>query len=345
MKSKYYDGTKLLSLKDLNGNTPEIYICTSNRSAGKTTYFSRLLVKRFKESKRKFTLLYRYNYELDDCADKFFRDIKGLFFHDDEMESNRKARGIYHILKLNDVECGYAIAINNADALKRYSHLFSDTDSMLFDEFQSETNHYCSSEIQKLISIHTSIARGQGKQVRYVPIYMVGNPVSIINPYYTDLGISHRLKADTHFLRGNGYVLEQGFNESASKAQVSSGFNTAFASNRYVSYSAESVYLDDSRAFIDSPSGVSRYMATLKYEGNNYSIREYADAGVLYVDRTYDPTFFLKITVTTADHDVNYVMLKRNSMFLNMLREYFERGCFRFRDLKCKEALLKALSY
>ena len=29
----YYDGTKLLSLKDINGNTPELYICTSNRSA------------------------------------------------------------------------------------------------------------------------------------------------------------------------------------------------------------------------------------------------------------------------------------------------------------------------
>lgn len=43
----YYDGTKLLSLKDINGNLPEIYICTSNRSAGKTTYFNRLCVNLF----------------------------------------------------------------------------------------------------------------------------------------------------------------------------------------------------------------------------------------------------------------------------------------------------------
>ena len=58
--TKYYDGTKLLSLKDLNGRTPEIYICTSNRSAGKTTFFNRYLIKKFKNNGEKFLLLYRY---------------------------------------------------------------------------------------------------------------------------------------------------------------------------------------------------------------------------------------------------------------------------------------------
>ena len=42
-ETKYYDGTKLLSMTDLNGKKPEIFICTSNRTAGKTTYFSRYL--------------------------------------------------------------------------------------------------------------------------------------------------------------------------------------------------------------------------------------------------------------------------------------------------------------
>lgn len=34
-ETKYYDGTKLLSMTDLNGKKPEIFICTSNRTAGK----------------------------------------------------------------------------------------------------------------------------------------------------------------------------------------------------------------------------------------------------------------------------------------------------------------------
>ena len=40
MENIFYDGTKLLNMKDLSGEKPEIYLCTGNRSAGKTTYFN-----------------------------------------------------------------------------------------------------------------------------------------------------------------------------------------------------------------------------------------------------------------------------------------------------------------
>lgn len=75
----------------------------------------------------------------------------------------------------------------------------SDITKLLFDEFQSETNHYCSDEIRKFISLHTSIARGNGEQVKYVPVYMLSNAVTIINPYYVEMGITDRLKMILNF--------------------------------------------------------------------------------------------------------------------------------------------------
>ena len=342
---KYYDGTKLLSMKDINGKKPEIYMCTTNRTGGKTTYFARLCVNRWKDGNGKFCLVYRYNYELDEVADKFYKDISQLFFTGTTMTSKRRAAGIYHELFIDDESCGYAISLNGADQLKKYSHLLSDVNRMFFDEFQSETNHYCNDEITKLISVHTSIARGKGEQIRYVPIYMCSNPVSLINPYYVELGISERLTDDTKFLRGDGFVLEQGFVQSASDAQKESGFNRAFAKNNYVAYSSECVYLNDNKSFIEKPKGTSKYLATLRYKGTDYAIREFADSGIVYCDDRSDATFPGKITVTTDDHEINYVMLKRNDFFLSNLRYYFERGCFRFKNLKCKEAVLKALAY
>ena len=347
----FYDGTRLLSLMDINGEKPEIYICTTNRSAGKTTYFGRLCVKRFLEHGEKFCLVYRYNYELDSVSDKFFKDIGTLFFPDYSMKSERRASGIYHELMLQrntsdtTQSCGYAISLNSADQLKKYSHLLSDTCRMLFDEFQSETNHYCANEIQKLLSVHTSIARGNGKQIRYVPLFMLSNPVSIINPYYVELGISDRLKADTKFLRGDGFVLEQGFNQAAAAAQKQSGFNRAFMKNQYVAYAAENVYLNDNQAFIETPTGSSHYLATLRYNGSDYAIRDYPQIGIIYCDNKPDRSFKMKLSVTTEDHNINYVMLKKSEAFINSLRYYFEHGCFRFKDLRCKEAILKALSY
>lgn len=345
MKQVFYDGTKLLSLKDLDGKTPEIYICTTNRSAGKTTYFSRLFVKKFLEKGEKFALLYRYNYELDDCADKFFKDIQTLFFPGMVMESKRRASGIYHELFLDGSSCGYVISLNSSDQLKKYSHFFSDTCRILFDEFQSENNHYCSDEVRKFISVHTTIARGQGKQVRYVPVVMLSNTVSIINPYYVELHIAERLKDDTKFLKGKGFVLEQGFVQSASENLRSSPFASAFADNSYVAYSSECVYLNDSKSFIERPLGYSRYLGTLKYENHDYAIREYPEQGIIYCDDKADASYKFKITVTTSDHAVNYIMLKNNDMFLSSMRYFFEKGAFRFKDMKCKEVILKALSY
>ena len=342
---KYYDGTKLLSMLDINGNKPEIYMCTTNRTGGKTTYFGRLCINRFLNKGEKFGLIYRYNYELDDVDDKFYKDLGSLFFPEHEMTSKLRASGIFYELFLDDKSCGYALSLNSADQIKKYSHLFSDIQRMIFDEFQSETNHYCNDEIKKLLSVHTSVARGQGEQVRYVPVYMLSNPVSIINPYYVEMDISNRLKNDTKFLRGDGFVLEQGFIDSASEEQKKSGFNKAFSKNKYVAYSAESVYLNDNQSFVDKLAGKNRYLCTLRYNGVDYAIREFCEIGVLYCDDKPDSTFRLKITVTTEDHQINYVMLKRNDFFLSNLRYLFERGCFRFKDLKCKEAVLHALSY
>ena len=126
----FYDGSKLLSLKDINKETPEIFISTSNRSAGKTTYFGRKLVNDFLKDGKKFILLYRYAYEITGVADKFFTDIRGLFFPNYVMTSEAREKDTFVELFLEDttredskVPCGYALALNKADNIKKCSHL------------------------------------------------------------------------------------------------------------------------------------------------------------------------------------------------------------------------------
>lgn len=351
-ENMYYDGTKLLSLMDVNGKKPELFICSTNRSAGKTTYFNRLLMRRFFKNGEKFMLIFRFAYEVDGVAEKFFSDIRGLFFPNYRMTAKNRSKGVYQELFIakNDEEgigesCGYAVALNQADAVKRFSHLFNGVGSMLFDEFQSETGKYAPGEVDKLISLHVSVARGNGEQIRYVPVYMLSNAVSLINPYYVAMDISARLTTKTRFLRGDGYVLEQGYLEAAATAQKESGFNRAFSSSRYIGHASENLYLNDNTAFIEKMNGHGRYLATVLYEGASYGIRSFDDEGIVYMDNRPDESYPEKITVTVEDHRTNYVMLANNSYFIQQLRYFFEKGCFRFRDLKCKEAALRLLSY
>lgn len=342
---KYYDGTKLLSLLDVNRKKPEIYMTVGNRSAGKTTYFNRLAVNRFLKNGSKFGVMYRYDYEVDNCHDKFFKDIQTLFFKAYNMTSKKRENGVYTELFLNEKSCGYAFALNKADQIKKVSHLLSDISFYIFDEFQSETNHYCPNEIEKFVSIHTSIARGGGEAVRYVPVYLLSNAVSILNPYFSAMNVSQRLRNDTKFLRGDGWVLEQAFIDDVSVKQKESAFNRAFKDNKYVAYSAENVYLNDDNTFIENVSGESRYLLTLVYDKTEYAIREYGKQGILYCSKNIDSSCKTKITVTTDDMMPNYVMLSRNSFLIKTLRKFFENGCFRFKDAKCKEALIKTISF
>jgi hypothetical protein len=289
---------------------------------------------------------------MNQVHDRFFKTIRDLFFPLLTMTSEPIVKGKFRELyvypngqpELKEC-CGYCIALNDAELVKNYSHLFSDACRCIFDEFQSEQNHYCTDEITKFRSIHTSLARGGGKQIKFLPVIMMSNCVSIINPYFVKLGVSQRLNNETKFLRGKGFILEVGFNESASKANTESGFNQAWEDETYLQYSAQNVYLNDNNSFIEKMNGRSNYICTLKYKNTEFAIRAFDELGIIYCDKNADKSYPLKVCVTTADHEVNYVMLKSNETLLVRLRYFFNKGCFRFRDLECKECVLSALSY
>ena len=246
---------------------------------------------------------------------------------------------------MNNQSCGYCVTLNNADSLKKFSHLLSDVDKMLFDEFQSENNHYAPNEINKLLSIHTSIARGNGKQVRRVPLYMLSNKVSIINPYFLSLGISDRLKEDTKYLKGDGFVLEQSYIESVADEQLDSAFNRAFKSENYIAYASQNVYLNDSLTFIDKPAGQSYYIASLRNKDTDYAIRHYPQAGLYYMDKSVDSDYKVKLSFNANSHDVNYILVGSANPYINVLRNAFDKGLFRFKNQECNSAFFEMLRY
>ncbi len=346
--TKYYDGTKLLSLKDISGNRPNVYMVTSNRAAGKTTYWNRYLFNRFIKHGEKFALLFRYKDQLDDLAGKYFKDIGPLFFPEWTVKAEKKSKGDYielYCCKIQDCEdpeawvsCGYGLALNTANKYKNASHYFSDVKRMYFDEFQAEFHGYCPNELEKLENIHSTIARGQGEQSRYVPIIMSGNTVSVINPYFIAFGITNRIDSKTKFLRGDGFVLECNFNESASEALKA---NTIF-SGKYSAYQSEGVYSLDNTAFITKMNGNSKYLYTLKMHGNSYGIRLYEN-GIIYVNKKADLTYCNTIAGDIESHDLSTIITNDRITKQNLLN-YFNQGKMRFYDLECKNDMLEYLT-
>lgn len=340
----FYDGTKLLSLRDINRKRPEIYISTTNRNAGKTTFFNRMLMNKFVKRKEKFCLVYRYNYELDDCGSKFFKSIGKLFFNNHEVHSKMHSDKTYAEIYFDGDLCGYGVSLNKSNEIKKCSHLLSDTKYMLFDEFQPENNRYLKGEVKALMSIHTSLAREEGKQVKYLPLYMISNTVSIANPYFLAMGITNLLRSNTKYLRGDGFVLEQSYYEDVANMQLESGFNRALSSDSYVAYASQNVYLNDNTTFIDKPSGASRYICTIVSD-KNYSIRYYVDIGLYFMDKTYDRDNKTQISFETKNHNSNTILATASSNYGRMLKELFEKGMIRFSNYECKNVFITLLKY
>ena len=331
MKIKHYDGTKILSMLDLDGKKPEIYLITSNRTDGKTTYMARWLTKRFKEHGDQFMFVVRHKDQLSNISNTFFHGVQQLFFQDDIMTHKVKDNGLYAEMYLNDQLCGYAVSLNTQSKLKTNSALFNEVQRIWLDEFQT-LDRYCTDEIRKIIDLHYTVARGKGEAYRYVPIFLTGNHIDFFNPYYVEFGICDRLKADTHFLKGHGWILEQNINKTVLEARELSGLTRAFRGNAHI---AKDAYLYDELVIMDKPKGMCRYMMTIKYAGKEYSLFDYGYCA--YFTTGSDETFKIRAAVLPEDIDDNTPHINFYQFYTQYITKMLKAGLFRFKNAECKK--------
>lgn len=339
---QFYDGNKLMSLKDINGNVPEIRLCVSNRLAGKSTYYYRWAVNRFLRNKQKTVFIYRWQNEIDTCAQTIDKTARSLFFPNIKFTQDTGSKDKFAYIQANGKNMGYAVAINSADAIRKISGIFYDSTAWFFDEFQPESNKYCPGEITKFISLHTSLARGGGEQVRFFPGVMCSNAVSLLNPYYNALGINKRIRSKDHYIRGNGFVMEQLYSEDAANNLKNSGFMQAFGNHSYTKFAAENKYLLDNVSFVTNYSGKKQYYFTL-VDDEWYAV--YLTPQGIYVNHEVDKDYPTRIA-TSTDTLTDYCSLKSAyAPLISHMRHYFNHAMMCFKDAACRNAALNLMSY
>lgn len=335
----YNEGGDLLSKRDIDGKKPEIFICVGNNTAGKTFYWTRYRLKKFLKTGEKTLFVYRWQTELPDCAEKILKDVNGtlnmgLKYHDEPY-----AGGIARQIFVNDESMGYAVSLNSVAKIKRMSHLFVDAEMIIMDEFQEQYGHYCPYEVDKFVKLHIAIARGNGKASRYLPCVLIGNAVSLLNPYFIALNCAHKLRADTKYLRLKGCVIQHIYNDHAKNEMQKHGFMSAFYGSDISEY-VGGVYLNDA-TFVEKMHGKFEYLCTLKYDGKYYGVRLYPD--VIYICDTADLGNPHKIACTVNDVDLDFKRSTQCQSYIGILRDYFNSGKLRFKNLVCKESVFNAL--
>lgn len=342
--SKYYDGTKILTLKDIDGDSPTFYLVVGNRTAGKTFFFKRLLLRKFKRYAQKFIVLVRYRNDLEDLDKTFFKDIESIEkeFRGHKFES-KLISDLYLEFFLDGESCGYALALNSSEKIKRISSVFVDADYMFFDEFQSKT--YLPKETELIQNIYISIARGEGKPMRDVKVFMCSNTISAYNPYFIEFGVNERMQDNTKFLRGSGWVLEKCFVENASSEIKKSGLAKAFKNSNYIEHATNNMNLNDSDNLVECLSGEKSMYVVLISDGVKYGVWIHQDTSYLYVCKQYDPLWHLQISYKNVDHKKNVVLETKSNKLAKYFKKCYEFAQVRFEDQMCKNVFIEFIGY
>lgn len=346
IKNGFYCPDKILTMLDINGKKPMYRLIVGNRTGGKSFAMKRMLLRKFVKDGTKFIYLTRYQKHLSGIAANFISDIKQVDpqFKDSNMSEEVVGKDLYLSLYLDGKHCGYGLALNGYETIRRYSSTFVDAQYILFDEFQTSDNKYLSKEITKFISVCISVARGEGKHTRDIDVFLVGNTYSTLNPYYLAMGINKRLRADTKYLRGDGWVMEQMYNPDASAALDESPIGRAFQGQRELDSSSRNEYIFDDSNFIERVAGPKYTRFNITRDGVTYGAW-YTQPGYLYIATHHDPRQKINFVMNTKDHTVGTTLLVNTNTYIKVLKKNYQDGLCRFETPECRDVFLELLGF
>lgn len=349
-ESKFYDGTELLSKMDSEGLPPEIYfVCSRTRSVGKTYWFCRKLFNDYLEKGEKMVLFCRNKLELGSVAEGMFKAMLHHEFNDEySMSESIQMKGVYSNVYVTKgvgdeqekLHIGYVIPIASSDQIKRVSSLFSDATQGLFDEFQVESGTFLSDEVNRFLSIVTSISRGDGDTRRRFPIYFLSNKISVNNPYFMSTGLYKRIRPETKFCKMPGLVYQGIENEEIIDEHASAGINRAFKGNDAIDFASLN-WMNDNYTCVEKPGNWGRaiYYATVVDGNHIWGINYYPEQDLYYVGCKFDKTAGLTFNIKYDDMTPN-IPLIRGSLYMRTLKSAMEQGIVRFQTIKAKESFM-----
>lgn len=342
--SKFFYVSDVLNIRDKNGKEPQIILITSNRSSGKTTAILSYFLSENEKDGSQFCLIFRRKYELRDCHN-IFNEILERERKDYELSSKTIAEGLINtiIKKTSDEKVnviGYAVALSTSDELKKYSPIFSRVERAVMDEYQLENEKkYLKNEIKALLSVLATISRGQGKAFRNVKLFLLGNKINLLNPYYIYFKIYERLDDKTKCIKGDGWISYHFHNkEVVEEMENASGLSFMADS---VSYYKQDEYLYNMTHFIGRKKGKSNYLFTLISDLGFLGVREFSD-GSIYVSSKAEETARYIFSIESGEKK------NANSFYLNkrvfkLFKDEYENSNLYFENAEIKNEILRCL--
>lgn len=341
-KSIYYDIAGLLSQRCI------LNFIIGNRGGGKSYGAKKLVINRFMKNNKKFVWLRRYQSEIDAIfADKEEGDFWGSVKNDKDLK--RKYPDLDYSysgnnLMLNDRVAGNIVPLSTSMQLKSID--WDDVTTVIFDEFIIDKGRitYLKNEVFVFLELMETIGRMRDDIV----FILIGNGISVVNPYFTALGITPRIgQRYTKFK--NGICIEFYFNEEFIAIKEKTKLGKLIAGTAYGEYNMRNKFFRDSDSFIGPRPASANYKAyQFIFDGERYSLWQDYKYQRYYIDRNFESNFgefrtYVSNPVDMVDSDKSMIMFKKNNALAKKLVMLIERGDLFFCDQAAKQIFYEKL--
>lgn len=330
----YYNGRKLLTTKDKYGKQPVLYISTNNRSAGKTTYFAMFSYYLKKIYGFETVFLCRKVAELKSYHE-IFGDAAAFYEWKETFSTSVKVKDTITQIKIDNECLGYVLCLKKDNDIKKYSPIFRDVELVIEDEYQPEDGKFIKDEPKKLQRILRSIGRGGGAQARDIITILLGNPVTLLNPYLIRFNIPKYYNVNRDYIKEKRIVAEFTIQQNAAKQMEKSALNELY-NDKESDYVCGKSFLIASQPFIKKCNGKSKYLFSIIYDDTILGVRQSLKDGSVHVGKKFDKSCKMVLSFRAADMEQNRIMIANRDFTWNRIRNAFKFGNLYFEDEESK---------
>ena len=329
-----------------------INIIVGNRGGGKSYGAKEKAVENFIKKKEQFGYIRRYKDDLKKPLEQFFKDIAQEFpEHECKVEGDKVYIRIKADAKQKWTEqdiAGYGFSLSTANNKKSMS--FPDISMLIFDEFLLEEGNqrYLPNEVEKLLNLYETVAR-PGSGHRRVTLWLLGNAISITNPYflYWDLKMPKSMDKNGKWIWKHPtrpILVEDVRNEGFIDAKRNTEFGQLVIGTNYADYSIENKFLLDDDTFIEKKSQFARHLFNFVYRGEKFGVWFDYTEGKMWVSQSFDPSG-ITYSFTMKDHKPNTMLWKskNKTVYLKQFLEAFKQGILYFESMNIKNMCYEIL--
>lgn len=325
----WYDKQLLLSHNKI------LNFVLSNRGGGKTFHFTRWGIDDFKKNGNQCVWVRRYQTEIDEMLSngKFFDAVRE-YYPNDELTIDG------NLGKVNGEVAFYFVALSTSRQLK--SNNYPLVNKIVFDEFIIDKGRitYLKNEVEVFLDLYETVARLRDN-VRAV---LLANAVTIVNPYFLFWNIKPR--NDRRFTVKGQICVELFTDTDFIDQKKKTRFGQLIDGTRYGDYAVHNNWLLDSNTFIEPKTPDATFLMGMKYNGVMYGFWVDYNAGLIFVNRQYDPCSYNLFCLNKDDHEPNLLLIRSlsDNKRLKQIIFCFQNSLLRFHDLQVKNQFYEFIS-